>query len=198
MCSKHCMPLLPPLLLCRSSNFFAFAVLILSKTVAVVLSEVFRLQLFFLSVSLNWNPSGLSPGRGRFVCDQCGIRCKKPSMLKKHLRTHSNDRPYACSHCNFRYCHPQDPPARNRNVRSPLLLAALRPKATWPSTWRANRTRRTTPPATGPAVVALRPNRAERKAQTRRAMIARWRAAVSLRSVPPRTDDARIFNNGAL
>lgn len=42
-------------------------------------------------------------GRGRYVCEQCGIRCKKPSMLKKHIRTHSNDRPYTCSHCNFRY-----------------------------------------------------------------------------------------------
>jgi len=25
-------------------------------------------------------------GRGRYVCERCGIRCKKPSMLKKHLR----------------------------------------------------------------------------------------------------------------
>lgn len=25
-------------------------------------------------------------------------------MLKKHIRTHSNDRPYTCTHCNFRYC----------------------------------------------------------------------------------------------
>lgn len=25
-------------------------------------------------------------GRGRYVCDRCGIRCKKPSMLKKHLK----------------------------------------------------------------------------------------------------------------
>lgn len=25
-------------------------------------------------------------GRGRYVCDRCGIRCKKPSMLKKHIR----------------------------------------------------------------------------------------------------------------
>lgn len=41
-------------------------------------------------------------GRGRYVCDQCGIRCKKPSMLKKHIRTHSDDRPYTCQHCNFR------------------------------------------------------------------------------------------------
>ncbi|CAH0552090.1 unnamed protein product [Brassicogethes aeneus] len=42
-------------------------------------------------------------GRGRYVCDQCGIRCKKPSMLKKHLRTHSVDRPYTCIHCNFSF-----------------------------------------------------------------------------------------------
>jgi hypothetical protein len=42
-------------------------------------------------------------GRGRYVCDQCGIRCKKPSMLKKHIRTHSNDRPYTCNHCNFSF-----------------------------------------------------------------------------------------------
>jgi hypothetical protein len=25
-------------------------------------------------------------GRGRYVCNSCGIRCKKPSMLKKHIR----------------------------------------------------------------------------------------------------------------
>jgi hypothetical protein len=25
-------------------------------------------------------------GRGRYVCERCGIRCKKPSMLKKHLK----------------------------------------------------------------------------------------------------------------
>ncbi|GLV39695.1 schnurri [Carabus blaptoides fortunei] len=42
-------------------------------------------------------------GRGRYVCDQCGIRCKKPSMLKKHIRTHSDDRPYTCEHCNFSF-----------------------------------------------------------------------------------------------
>ena len=28
-------------------------------------------------------------GRGKYVCEMCGIRCKKPSMLKKHLRTHT-------------------------------------------------------------------------------------------------------------
>lgn len=42
-------------------------------------------------------------GRGRYVCSECGIRCKKPSMLKKHIRTHTDVRPYTCIHCAFRY-----------------------------------------------------------------------------------------------
>jgi human immunodeficiency virus type I enhancer-binding protein len=41
-------------------------------------------------------------GRGKYVCEECGIRCKKPSMLKKHMRTHTDLRPYTCSHCDFR------------------------------------------------------------------------------------------------
>lgn len=42
-------------------------------------------------------------GRGRYVCGACGIRCKKPSMLKKHIRTHTDLRPYACTHCSFSF-----------------------------------------------------------------------------------------------
>ncbi|XP_030368832.1 uncharacterized protein LOC115619944 isoform X2 [Scaptodrosophila lebanonensis] len=42
-------------------------------------------------------------GRGRYVCSECGIRCKKPSMLKKHIRTHTDVRPFTCSHCNFSF-----------------------------------------------------------------------------------------------
>ena len=42
-------------------------------------------------------------GRGRYVCDSCGIRCKKPSMLKKHSKTHSDMRPYTCRYCNFAF-----------------------------------------------------------------------------------------------
>ncbi|KAL1123580.1 hypothetical protein AAG570_002656 [Ranatra chinensis] len=42
-------------------------------------------------------------GRGRYVCEECGIRCKKPSMLKKHIRTHTNLRPYSCKHCAFSF-----------------------------------------------------------------------------------------------
>lgn len=42
-------------------------------------------------------------GRGKYVCEECGIRCKKPSMLKKHIRTHTDVRPYHCKHCKFSF-----------------------------------------------------------------------------------------------
>ncbi|XP_055732811.1 transcription factor HIVEP3-like isoform X2 [Salvelinus fontinalis] len=42
-------------------------------------------------------------GRGRYVCEECGIRCKKPSMLRKHIRLHTDSRPYVCKHCNFAF-----------------------------------------------------------------------------------------------
>ncbi|XP_064488114.1 uncharacterized protein LOC135400263 [Ornithodoros turicata] len=42
-------------------------------------------------------------GRGKYVCEECGIRCKKPSMLKKHIRTHTDLRPYSCRHCSFAF-----------------------------------------------------------------------------------------------
>lgn len=41
-------------------------------------------------------------GRGKYICQECGIRCKKPSMLKKHIRTHTDLRPYTCAYCEFR------------------------------------------------------------------------------------------------
>ncbi|XP_034018351.1 transcription factor HIVEP2a [Thalassophryne amazonica] len=42
-------------------------------------------------------------GRGKYICEECGIRCKKPSMLKKHIRTHTDLRPYVCKFCNFAF-----------------------------------------------------------------------------------------------
>ncbi|XP_027028006.2 transcription factor HIVEP2 [Tachysurus fulvidraco] len=42
-------------------------------------------------------------GRGKYICEECGIRCKKPSMLKKHIRTHTDVRPYICKCCNFAF-----------------------------------------------------------------------------------------------
>ncbi|KRZ72670.1 Transcription factor HIVEP3 [Trichinella papuae] len=42
-------------------------------------------------------------GRGRYVCERCGIRCKKPSVLKKHFRCHLDIRPYSCPLCMFSF-----------------------------------------------------------------------------------------------
>ncbi|XP_039592100.1 zinc finger protein 40 [Polypterus senegalus] len=42
-------------------------------------------------------------GRGKYICEECGIRCKKPSMLRKHIRTHTDVRPYHCAYCNFSF-----------------------------------------------------------------------------------------------
>ncbi|XP_052873840.1 uncharacterized protein LOC128279161 [Anopheles cruzii] len=42
-------------------------------------------------------------GRGKHVCPSCGIRCKKPSMLQKHKRTHTDVRPYSCHYCSFHF-----------------------------------------------------------------------------------------------
>lgn len=42
-------------------------------------------------------------GRGKYICEECGIRCKKPSMLRKHIRTHSDIRPFHCTQCNFSF-----------------------------------------------------------------------------------------------
>ena len=39
-------------------------------------------------------------GRGRYVCATCGVRCKKPSVLRKHLRSHTDLRPHHCHVCD--------------------------------------------------------------------------------------------------
>ena len=39
-------------------------------------------------------------GRGRYVCATCGVRCKKPSVLRKHLRSHTDVRPHHCHVCD--------------------------------------------------------------------------------------------------
>ena len=39
-------------------------------------------------------------GRGRYVCASCGVRCKKPSVLRKHLRSHTDIRPHHCRTCD--------------------------------------------------------------------------------------------------
>lgn len=43
-------------------------------------------------------------GSGRYVCPYCQMACAKPSVLQKHVRAHTNERPYPC-----RYSHPAAP-----------------------------------------------------------------------------------------
>lgn len=42
-------------------------------------------------------------GKGRYICGYCEMRCTKPSVLKKHLQTHLNIRPFECETCHFAF-----------------------------------------------------------------------------------------------
>ncbi|XP_063608914.1 longitudinals lacking protein, isoforms H/M/V-like isoform X13 [Penaeus indicus] len=37
-----------------------------------------------------------------FACSQCPFRTTQPENLRRHFHTHSGERPYACDHCSFR------------------------------------------------------------------------------------------------
>jgi hypothetical protein len=41
--------------------------------------------------------------RKRNVCPFCQMVCAKPSVLDKHIRTHTNERPYPCEPCGFAF-----------------------------------------------------------------------------------------------
>ncbi|XP_062291450.1 transcription factor HIVEP3 [Scomber scombrus] len=40
---------------------------------------------------------------GKYVCDYCGRACAKPSVLQKHIRSHTGERPYPCAPCGFSF-----------------------------------------------------------------------------------------------
>ncbi|TSO25144.1 Transcription factor HIVEP2 [Bagarius yarrelli] len=66
-------------------------------------------------------------GRGKYICEECGIRCKKPSMLKKHIRTHTDVRPYICKCCNFAFKtkEHEDDTHKSSEIR-PVIDAAIK------------------------------------------------------------------------
>ncbi|KAJ7991426.1 hypothetical protein DPEC_G00283720 [Dallia pectoralis] len=44
------------------------------------------------------------PGKpGKYVCSYCGRACAKPSVLQKHIRSHTGERPYPCAPCGFSF-----------------------------------------------------------------------------------------------
>lgn len=45
----------------------------------------------------------LSPHAGRYICPYCQLACAKPSVLQKHVRAHTNERPYPCTPCGFAF-----------------------------------------------------------------------------------------------
>ncbi|KAM6958822.1 transcription factor HIVEP3 [Aplochiton taeniatus] len=40
---------------------------------------------------------------GKYVCSYCGRACAKPSVLQKHIRSHTGERPYPCPPCGFSF-----------------------------------------------------------------------------------------------
>ncbi|KAG7469126.1 hypothetical protein MATL_G00125600 [Megalops atlanticus] len=40
---------------------------------------------------------------GKYVCTYCGRPCAKPSVLQKHIRSHTGERPYPCTPCGFSF-----------------------------------------------------------------------------------------------
>lgn len=40
---------------------------------------------------------------GRYVCPFCSLNCTKPSVLRKHIRAHTNERPYPCAPCGIAF-----------------------------------------------------------------------------------------------
>ena len=40
---------------------------------------------------------------GRYVCPYCQHACAKPSVLEKHIRAHTNERPFPCVPCGFAF-----------------------------------------------------------------------------------------------
>ncbi|CAB0004967.1 unnamed protein product, partial [Nesidiocoris tenuis] len=47
-------------------------------------------------------PKSVSPD-GRYVCPYCKVCVSKPSVLQKHIRAHTNERPYPCLPCGFAF-----------------------------------------------------------------------------------------------
>lgn len=40
---------------------------------------------------------------GKYICSYCNLACSKPSVLQKHIRAHTNERPYPCISCGSRF-----------------------------------------------------------------------------------------------
>ncbi|XP_053849322.1 zinc finger protein 831 [Vidua macroura] len=48
------------------------------------------------------NP-GKSKKSGKYICKHCGRDCLKPSVLEKHIRSHTGERPFPCTTCGIAF-----------------------------------------------------------------------------------------------
>lgn len=48
-------------------------------------------------------PAAKPKSSGKHVCPHCGRDCMKPSVLEKHLRCHTGERPYPCTTCGVSF-----------------------------------------------------------------------------------------------
>ncbi|KAJ4941251.1 hypothetical protein JOQ06_027537 [Pogonophryne albipinna] len=48
-------------------------------------------------------PATRPKSTGKHVCSHCGRDCMKPSVLEKHLRCHTGERPYPCTTCGVSF-----------------------------------------------------------------------------------------------
>lgn len=56
-----------------------------------------------LTTSQSITSSTGSSTPGRYICPYCQLNCAKPSVLQKHIRAHTNERPYPCTPCGFAF-----------------------------------------------------------------------------------------------
>uniref|UniRef100_A0A674I604 Zinc finger protein 831 n=1 Tax=Terrapene triunguis TaxID=2587831 RepID=A0A674I604_9SAUR len=46
---------------------------------------------------------GKSKNAGKYICKHCGRDCLKPSVLEKHIRSHTGERPFPCTTCGIAF-----------------------------------------------------------------------------------------------
>ncbi|XP_043844788.1 zinc finger protein 831 [Dromiciops gliroides] len=46
---------------------------------------------------------GKSRNAGKYLCQHCGRDCLKPSVLEKHIRSHTGERPFPCTTCGIAF-----------------------------------------------------------------------------------------------